>query len=87
MTDENNVPEEINGTEAQNKVVTENKKRTKERRNYKKDGENPKAKRNYKKQEENIQKNGEEVITKRTKRSRNSQQSIFKKSNLKIYFE
>ena len=84
MTDENNVPEEINGTEAQNKVVTENKKRTKERRNYKKDGENPKSKRNYKKQEENIQKNGEEVITKRTKRSRNSQQSIFKKSNLKI---
>ena len=58
MTDENNVPKEINGT------VEETRKKPKVKRNYKKEGEK----------------------TKRPRKSKNSQneQSIFKKSNLKI---
>lgn len=79
MTDENKVKEEINGT------VTEKKKSTRERKNYRKEGENQASKRGYNKQEDKKTINTQEVAkTRRTKRTRSSQQNIFKKSNVKI---
>ena len=59
MTDENNVPKETNG------AIEETRKKSRERRNYKKEGEKVKRPR-------------------KNKNAQNSQQSIFKKSNLKI---
>ena len=62
MTDENKVKEEINGT------VTEKKKSTRERKNYRKEGENQASKRGYNKQEDKKTINTQEVAkTRRTK--------------------
>ena len=82
MTDENNVPEENNGTNA------EKKQNTRRRRNYKKEGVTQRKKTVEIKENIEIKETKQEVKKgrTRTRRTRSSQQnqSIFKKSNIKI---
>lgn len=89
MTDENNVPEEINGTNV------EKKKNTRKRRNYRKEGGNQRKNHNIAEtvevtelKEVKIEENKEKKERPRTRKQRSTRntqnQSIFKKSNIKI---